>query len=276
MGLTRVGLFQNKQPSQQPLPDDELTEGVSQYFDGYFAELNERGRAYFEEAINEKIGEFKKDLDLTVAKTSVELKDYLTKRIDEQFVGHAMAMKDAQDAALQTITQNVEVLQKQHSELSATLEEQFAQSASAIKTSQAAAIDAMNKSTDKLDEQQRVLSASFQKNIARQDAAMNKALEDNTAQLGVMKQSQDTALEWLNKSIQSLQEQQQALSTTLQENVKKQENMMIDAFENNMATIIEHYLLGALGDQYDISAQLPSIIKQMESSKQAIADDMKL
>lgn len=271
-----MGLFQNKQPSQSSLPDDELTEGVGQYFDGYFAELNERGRAYFEEAISEKIGEFKKDLDLTVAKSSVELKDYITKRIDEQFVGHAMAMKEAQDAALQTITSNVENLQEQHRMLSSTLEDQFAQSGSAIKTAQATAIDAMNKTSDKLDEQQRVLGNSFQKNIARQDTAMNKAFEENTAQLARMKQSQDSALEWLNKSIQALQEQQQALSSTLQENVRKQEGMMIDAFENNMASIIEHYLLGALGDQYDISAQLPSIIKQMEANKQAIADDMKL
>ena len=43
-----------------------------------------------------------------------------------------------------------------------------------------------------------------------------------------------------------------------------------------MAAIVERYLLGALGDQYDLKAQLPAIIKQMEENKQAIADDMKL
>lgn len=52
--------------------------------------------------------------------------------------------------------------------------------------------------------------------------------------------------------------------------------MLVDAFEQNMAQIIEHYLLGALGDQYDLKAQLPSIIKQMQDNKQAIVDDMKL
>lgn len=271
-----MGWFQNDQPSQQSLPDDELTEGVSQYFDGYFTELNERGRAYFEEAINEKIGEFKKDLDLTVAKTSVELKDYITKRIDEQFVGHAMAMKEAQDSALRTITANVNTLQEQHRVLSTTLEDQFAQSGNAIRSAQSKAIESMNQATEKLDEQQRILSASFQKNIARQDAAMNQALEENTTQIGRMKKSQDDALEWLNKSLADLETQQKNLASSLQANVKKQEDIMIDAFEHNMASIVEHYLLGALGDQYDISSQLPSIIKQMEENKQAISDDMKL
>ena len=43
-----------------------------------------------------------------------------------------------------------------------------------------------------------------------------------------------------------------------------------------MARIIEHYLLEALGDQYDLKAQLPAIIQQLETNKQAIVDDMKL
>lgn len=270
-----MGLFQNKQPGQQSLPDDELTTGVEQFFDGYFDELNERGRIYFEEVINTKISQFNKDLDMTVAKTSVELKDYLTKRIDEQFVGHAMAMKDAQDTALRVITTNVETLEKQQRELTATLEDQFAQSASAIKTAQAAAIETMHKTSDKLDEQQRILNTTLQKTVARHDAALSQALTENTSRLTDMKHSQDTAIEWLNKSIQTLQEQQEQISTSLQQSVAKQEQIMVDAFEDNMASIIEHYLLGALGDQYDLSAQLPSIIKQMQENKQAIVEDMK-
>jgi hypothetical protein len=52
--------------------------------------------------------------------------------------------------------------------------------------------------------------------------------------------------------------------------------MLVTAFESNMAQIVEHYLLGALGDQYDLKAQLPSIIKQMEANKDVIVEDMKL
>jgi hypothetical protein len=43
-----------------------------------------------------------------------------------------------------------------------------------------------------------------------------------------------------------------------------------------MAVVVEHYLLGALGEQYDMKAQLPMIIKQMDANKKAMMDDMKL
>ena len=67
-----------------------------------------------------------------------------------------------------------------------------------------------------------------------------------------------------------------ALTSTLQKNVADQQNMLVDSFQDNMAAIVENYLLGALGDQYDLKAQLPAIIKQMEDNKQAIVDDMRL
>ena len=43
-----------------------------------------------------------------------------------------------------------------------------------------------------------------------------------------------------------------------------------------MAKIIEHYVLLSLGDQFDLKAQLPYIIKQMETNKQNIIEDMRL
>ena len=66
------------------------------------------------------------------------------------------------------------------------------------------------------------------------------------------------------------------MAETLEANAAKQQEILAKAFEENMAQVIEHYLLGALGDQYDLKAQLPAIIKQMEENKQAIVDDMKL
>jgi hypothetical protein len=91
-----------------------------------------------------------------------------------------------------------------------------------------------------------------------------------------MKEAQDAALKWLNQSAQALNDQYQTINTTLQKNVAAQQEMLVSGFQSNMAAIVEHYLLGALGDQYDLKAQLPAIIKQMEENKQAIADDMKL
>lgn len=270
-----MGIFQNKsQPAA--MPDDELSQGMQEFFDGYFQELNARGKAYFEQEMQQRTTEFKKDLDTTIAKTSIELKDYLSRRLDEQIAGHADVIKTAQDEAVSAISQNVENLHKQHHELSLVLEDQFAQSASAIKTAQATAIDVMNQSADKLAEQQRILSASLQKTVARQDAQLMQSLEDGSKRLAAMKDAQDTALSVLEKNIAALEAQQEHITSKLQLTIEKQQTAMVDGFEENMATIVEHYLLGALGEAYDLNAQLPAIIKQMEQQKDEMVEDMKL
>lgn len=43
-----------------------------------------------------------------------------------------------------------------------------------------------------------------------------------------------------------------------------------------MAQIIEHYLLETLGQQFDLKAQLPYIIEQMEANKKDMIEDMQL
>lgn len=270
-----MGLFQNKQPSAQ-LPDDELTESVQQYFDGYFRELNERGRAQFDAVIDQQTAKLQDDLDASMSQINADLRAYLTKRIDEQIADNAKSLRVAQAAALESINASVEALQKQHESFAATLEEQFEQSSSAVQAAQTEATRSMNRSVDQLNEQHRNLGNALQKTVARQDAALNEQFEASKSQIEALKQSQETALEWLNKSIATLQEQQTQLSATFQQSVSKQQDMLVGAFEQNMAQIVEHYLLGALGDQYDLKAQLPSIIHQLETNKQAIVEDMKL
>jgi hypothetical protein len=52
--------------------------------------------------------------------------------------------------------------------------------------------------------------------------------------------------------------------------------MVIDVINDNMSRIIEHYLIGALGEQSSLREQLPSILENLEENKQAMVDDMKL
>jgi len=235
----------------------EQTAAAEQHFfdENFREELRNHGRWYFEKVINENGALFKQDLDATVAQinndlkehatsqldaalaqVNNELKEHVTKQLDEKFAEHGQAMKDAQDAALQSITSGAQALQQQHQQLAAQL----------------------------------------QKTIAEQEAMITSAFEENKAQITKMRDTQGLALQWLAQSVKALQEQHQQLETALQKNVAEQESMLVGMFEQNMARIIEHYLLNALGDQYDLKAQLPSIIKQMEANKQAIADDMKL
>lgn len=248
-----MGLFQHK-PAKKS--DDDTSADEEHFFDEYFREeLRNRGRWYFEKIITENGTLFKKDLDATVdqidaelkehvtqqldtaiAQLNTELKEHVTQQIDHQFAEYSRTMKAAQDTALKTMTDSAAALQEQHKQLSETL----------------------------------------QRHVDEQGAILHTAYQESKAQVTTMKDSQRVALEWLKSSVQQMQEQYQQLGTTLQKNVADQEAMLVGAFEQNMAQVIEHYLLGALGDQYDLKTQLPSIIKQMEANKQTIVDDMKL
>ncbi len=91
-----------------------------------------------------------------------------------------------------------------------------------------------------------------------------------------MKQAQDLALATLQKTAQDIETQRVALAQALQQEVTEREAALLKGYEENMAKIVEHYVLQALGDQFDMKAQLPFIIQQMETNKPAIMEDMRL
>lgn len=238
-----MGIFQGKNKPGKKAPIDETSDGVQRFFDGYFSELKERGRAYFQDAASKNAEDFKKDLDISVAKVSTELHNYVVQRIEEQIADNAKAMKDAQQAALQAFDESIVSMKQQHQQL----------------------LTGLQKS-----------ASDMQQNVVSQDAVLSKEFEENRARIVAMKDAQEAALKQLEQSVQQLQQESQLLGQQLQKNASAKEQILIDAFEENMARIIEHYLLGALGDEFDLKSQLPSIIKQMEANKQAIVDDMKL
>jgi hypothetical protein len=232
-----MGLFARKpEPQKQTPPIDETSDGVQRFFDGYFAELRTRGRVYFEKALEDNSAQFQKDMDAAVTRVNGELKEHIAKQLDEQIAESSRALKESQDMTLQTLTDSAKALQEQH----------------------------------------RQLGQELQKKVADQQVALSGVFEENNAQLAAMKTAQDAALQALNTSVQVLAQQQQELAQTFQKSVAAQQATIVAAFEENMAQIIEHYMLEAMGEQFDIKAQLPMIIKQMETNKQAMMDDIKL
>lgn len=217
-------------------PIDETNDGIQRFFDGYFQELKVRGKAYFEKAVDENIAVFKQDLGATIAHANGELKDHLVHQLDEQFAENNKVMIEAQEAALQSI----------------------------------------GKTTSAFEEQYKKLGAELQKDVQSQQEQLDKIFADNEARIAAIQKTQDAAIKSLVANVQALERQQQEISETLAKGLAVQQQSLITIFEENMAQIIEQYLLGALGDQYDLKAQLPSIIKQMEANKQEIMDDMKL
>jgi hypothetical protein len=254
-----MGLFQGKKKT----PLDEETERVLQFFDDNFREeLRERGREYFEKAISDSSAAFKRDLDSVVAQIDTDLKEHITtqldaaivrigveisdnvsKQFDERLTEHSKTIKSAQDEALQALSASVEMMRRQHQEIVQSLEKNV---------------------------------ADLERNVTAQGSALTDMLEKNKSQVATMEEAQASALRWLTSSAQALHDQYQQMSEMLQKNVVNQEAMLVSAFEENMAQVVENYLLGALSEQYDLKAQLPAIIEQMEANKQAIVDDVKL
>jgi hypothetical protein len=136
----------------------------------------------------------------------------------------------------------------------------------------------------------------FENLIAKNAALVNQSLTDAIKQLDqytkqdinselakdlsaytkTMQAAQASVKATLEKSAVSIEQQQQATLAALNKQITDQQEALIKAYEKNMAKIIEHYLLEALGQQFDLKTQLPQIIAQMETNKQAMIEDMKL
>lgn len=301
-----MGLFQGKQQSKKKSPADDASVAARQVFDDqYRDELRSIGREHFQKIMDDNAILFKRDLDTTISEVSTDLKEYLTtqldttiahvngeliKRLNDRLAESDRAAKDAQDLAVQSLNRNAQTLHDNYQQLSQTLQQSIASQEAMMITvfeenkarmittqgTQDMVLQTLKGNAQTAQQQSEQLNQTLQKAAADQQAMMSKVFEENAARVDATKQAQDTALHSLQKSAEVLDEQYQQLSQTLQKTVATQEAMLVDGFQENMAQIIEHYLLGALGEQYDIKAQLPSIIKQMEQNKQAMADDMKL
>jgi len=231
-----MGIF-DKKHGKKTGATSEADENAQLFYDEYFREeLRNHSRWYFEKIINENAALFKKDLDATISEVYSELKGQLSKQFESAFEEYGKAMKDAQAVALNSLTKTAEELEANHKQLGETVEAK----------------------------------------IAEQQQMIDEVIEKNKQQLDAMKGVQDQAAESLNNTARALEEQRVSLTETLQKDAEAQKQLLVNAFEENMATVVEHYLVGALGDQYDLKTQLPAILSNLESNKQAIVDDIQL
>jgi hypothetical protein len=91
-----------------------------------------------------------------------------------------------------------------------------------------------------------------------------------------MKEAQELTLQVLQKTAAELEQQRQELSDAMKKSVTLSEANMLKNFETNMAQVVEHYVMQSLGEQFDMRAQLPYIMKQMEDHKKEMLEDMLL
>ncbi len=87
--------------------------------------------------------------------------------------------------------------------------------------------------------------------------------------------AKQVALDSIEKTITTIEQQRRFLEEQLQTQSEAQKAQVLERFEKDMASIINHYILRAIGNQIDLSDQLDYILAELQANKQAIIEDIK-
>lgn len=82
------------------------------------------------------------------------------------------------------------------------------------------------------------------------------------------------AIESIQKTNTAIDEQRAVMGQQLQAQVDIEKKQIIARFESNMADVVNHYVLEAIGNQIDLNDQLEYILADLEANKQAIIEDI--
>lgn len=82
------------------------------------------------------------------------------------------------------------------------------------------------------------------------------------------------AVESIEKTKATIEEQRQLLTTQLEKEVSIEKARRIQRFDDNMAEVVNRYILEAIGDQIDLNDQLEYILGELEANKKAILEDV--
>jgi len=83
------------------------------------------------------------------------------------------------------------------------------------------------------------------------------------------------AIDSIQKTNTAIDEQRQVMSQEVQKEILAEKLQTVKRFETNMADIVNHYVLAAIGNQIDLSDQLEYILGELDANKEAIIEDIK-
>jgi len=87
--------------------------------------------------------------------------------------------------------------------------------------------------------------------------------------------AKDLALDTIQKTQAVIEQQRVVLEKQMNEEAAAEKARVLDHFEKNMADIINHYILAAIGNEIDLTSQLDYIFQYLEENKQDIIEDIK-
>ena len=83
------------------------------------------------------------------------------------------------------------------------------------------------------------------------------------------------AMESIQKTVATIDQQREFLEQQIKAQSTAQEARIVARFEAEMATIFNHYIVKAIGNQIDLADQMDFILGELEANKQAILEDIK-
>lgn len=86
--------------------------------------------------------------------------------------------------------------------------------------------------------------------------------------------AKELALQSIQKTQEAIEQQRALLEQQMSEQTEKEKVRIVTKFENNMADVINHYLLEAIGNEIDLSSQMDYIFQNLEENKEAIVADI--
>lgn len=86
--------------------------------------------------------------------------------------------------------------------------------------------------------------------------------------------AKQVALDSIEKTQEAVEQQRQIMEDQLQKAVATEKQRLVQRFEGNMADIVNHYVLNAIGNQISLDDQLEYILAELERNKKSIVEDI--
>lgn len=87
--------------------------------------------------------------------------------------------------------------------------------------------------------------------------------------------AQQLAVDSIQKTQEVIEQQRTTLEKQINDQAFEEKQRIIAKFEKDMADIVNHYLLAAIGNEIDLTIQLDYIFQYLEQNKQAIIEDIR-
>lgn len=86
--------------------------------------------------------------------------------------------------------------------------------------------------------------------------------------------AQKIAVDSIEKTQAIVEQQRSVLGEQLEKEIAADKARSLERFHNNMAEIVNHYVLAAIGNQISLDDQLEYILSELERNKKAIVEDI--